>query len=73
MDYFLQMYEMCAKNYEFAVIEDGFLVHQPGIKIATSVPDWRKALIDKQHNTLNTEVIEELRKKFPDSTNFCGY
>ena len=38
-----QMYTLCQLDYDLAVLDGAFLVHEPGIKRRSIMPPWRSA------------------------------
>ncbi|CAG0919304.1 unnamed protein product [Notodromas monacha] len=67
-----QMFEMCAQNFTFAILEEGFLVHQPGVKPLRPQPEWRKAVISRQSALIDGQIRAELVAKYPDAADRCS-
>lgn len=59
-DKMTQGYALCALDYEFHILDNGFLVHKPGIKILKK--DTRRAMLAAKTNQLIKKIIyPELR------------
>lgn len=41
----IQAYMMCLMNYEFAILNNAFLIHRPGIKTYRTIPPQRNATL----------------------------
>ena len=63
-----QMYALCAMGYKFAILDNAFLVHSPGIKVYHRIP-WRDAVAAKQASFVQKVVKPELTALYGASPN----
>ncbi|XP_022821529.1 beta-1,4-glucuronyltransferase 1-like [Spodoptera litura] len=62
-DKMTQAYIFCAKDYEFMILSNAFLVHKPGIKYYKANPK-RDKYAAKQGSFVNNVIKKELKKIF---------
>jgi len=67
-----QMHEMCLAKYRFAILDNAFLTHSPGIKrrknkVTLEYEKWRAPFV-KANKRIYKEIVKELRKKYPGKT-----
>ncbi|CAG0919219.1 unnamed protein product [Notodromas monacha] len=66
-DKMMQMFELCAEDYNFNILSNAFLVHKPGIK--RRMPDKRIAGASDNNSILVKALIrEELLRKYGNDT-----
>ena len=57
-----QAYAMCLLDYDFAVLDNAFLVHRPGIKKAEiGEESWRQVVDEKQKILIQTDIRQQLQ------------
>jgi hypothetical protein len=57
-------YEMCLMDYDFAILDNAFLVHAPGIKLYIhEVEDNRKPYV-LLNNKAEAKIKSELKRKY---------
>lgn len=56
-DKMTQGYAMCALGYEFRILNNGFMVHRPGIKVFHK--DEKRAALQAQTNRMIRSVINK--------------
>lgn len=61
----IQNYPMCLLNYDYIVLNNAFLVHNPGIKTAIGYNDpIRKKYIKLTNMLINTVIVPELKTMY---------
>ncbi len=50
---------MCVLNYDFMILDNGFLVHRPGVKLPRR-NKIRDAIAWKQSNFIQSKILNEL-------------
>lgn len=63
-----QAYSMCLLDYDFAVLDNAFLVHRPGIKVSRRDP-VRDSLARKQYILIYSTVRRELLDYYGNNKN----
>ena len=54
---------MCLMDYEFHVLDNGFLIHKPGIKTPSNNPTKPdQTLVDNQNRFIDKIIVPELIK-----------
>ena len=61
---------LCAKGYEFNILDSAFLVHKPGIKRPKYQP-WRSKYVSSQNYMIRTKIRPELRALYGDGSQGC--
>ncbi|XP_059086555.1 beta-1,4-glucuronyltransferase 1-like [Tigriopus californicus] len=68
-----QMVELCLRNFTFAVLDNAYLIHKPGIKVKTSqdgklTEPWRISFVER-----NEQVYQVLLKELADKYGGLGH
>jgi hypothetical protein len=59
-----QMYEMCLKSYDLAILDNAFLVHAPGIKHIDPKEEKKRLPFIKRNNMVYNTILAKLRRKY---------
>ena len=59
-----QAYAMCLLDYDFAVLDNAFLVHRPGIKESRIDDPIRDSLISKQLKLIVSTIRGEVEDRY---------
>lgn len=63
-----QMVELCLRNFTFAVLDNAYLIHKPGIKVKTSqdgklTEPWRISFVERNEQVFQV-LLKELANKY---------
>jgi len=62
-DKMTQGYILCVKDYEFHILDNGFLVHRPGIKRIKVIPQ-KNPVVARQNRLISSTILPELKLVF---------
>ena len=62
------MYTLCVRDYEFHILDNGFLVHRPGIKVGIK-EQKRSVIIKEQTKFINSTLKQEYEVLYGKSPN----
>jgi len=62
-DKMTQGYILCVKDYEFHILDNGFLVHRPGIKRNKVIPQ-KNPVVARQNRLISSTILPELKLVF---------
>jgi hypothetical protein len=57
-------YEMCLMDYDFAILDNAFLVHAPGIKFYIHEVEYKRKPYALLNNKVIAKIESELKKKY---------
>ena len=55
---------MCVLDYEFAILNNAFLIHRPGIKSAEQANKNKQRYLSAQEALINNVIMPELRQLY---------
>jgi len=68
-DKMAHMHRLCLLNYKFAVLDNAFLVHKPGVKREKSHVGKEKLEFIKKNNEEYYKIMNDLEKEFGKNYN----
>lgn len=57
------MYILCVRDYEFHILDNGFLVHRPGIKKYFK-DSTRDKIVARQNSAIRNKILPEYKTIF---------